>query len=96
MQLKGRHWIVLWLIAFSAVAAVVIERQTRAYIVADSLSTIRERRSALDARAAALQRSIEEASSRSAIGRKAEALGLRAPTGTEYILFPMPPAPGRR
>lgn len=96
MQLKGRHWIVLWLLVFLAVAAVVIERQTRAYRLADSLARIRERRSALEAQASALQRSIEEASSRSAMGRKAAALGLRTPTDAEYVVFPLPPAPDSR
>ena len=96
MQLKGRHWIVLWLLVFFAVAAIVIERQTRAYALADTLARTRERRSALEAQAAALQRAIEEASSRAVIGRRAAALGLRQPSGTEYELFPLPPAPGSR
>jgi cell division protein FtsL len=96
MQLKGRHWIVVWLLVFLAVAAIVIERQTRAYVLADSLARIRERRSALEAQAAALERAIEEASSRAVIGRKAEALGLRASTDAEYVLFALPPAPESR
>ena len=96
MQLKGRHWIVLWLLVFFAVAAIVIERQTRAYALADTLARTRERRTALAAQAAALQRAIEEASSRAVIGRKAAALGLRQASGTEYELFSLPPAPGPR
>ncbi len=93
MQLKGRHWIVLWLLVFFAVTAIVIERQTRAYLLAESLARVRERRSALLAHGAALERSIEEASSRTVIGRKAAALGLRMASDSEYVLFPIPPAP---
>ncbi len=96
MQLKGRHWIVLWLLVFFAVAAIVIERQTRAYVLADSLARVRERRTALEAQAAALQRAIEEASSRSAIGETAAALGLRRATDDEYVIFPLPPSPDPR
>ena len=44
----------------------------------------------------ALQRAIEEASSRSAIGEKAAALGLRRATDDEYVIFPLPPSPDPR
>lgn len=96
MQLKGRHWIVLWLLLFLAVAGVVIERQTRAYVLADTLGAIEDRRQALEAEAADLRRSIEAASSRAVIGRRAEELGLRAATDAEYVLFPLPPADASR
>lgn len=95
MQLKGRHWVVLWLLVFLGVAAVVIERQTRAYVLADSLGAIEGRRQALQAEAADLRRAIEAASSRTVIGRRAAALGLRSPTDAEYILFPLPAADTR-
>lgn len=93
MQLKGRHWIVLWLLAFLAVTGIVTARQTRAYALAGTLAEIRERGAALDAEAADLQRMIQEASSRDVIGRKAAALGLRMSTNSEYVLHPMPPLP---
>lgn len=96
MQLKGRHWVVLWLLAFLAVAAIVIARQTRSYALATTLRQTRDRRMELEARAAELRRAIQEASGRAAIGRKAEALGLRFATGSEYQLLPMPAAPPDR
>ena len=90
MQLRGRHWILLWLLAFLLVAGTVIGRQTRSYALAAELARMRERRATLEAQRSALEREIETASSRAVIGRKAEALGLRAPTDDEYRLMELP------
>ena len=93
MQLRGRHWVVLWLIAFMAVATVVIGRQTRAHLVAGQLRETRERRRALEAEMAELARSIQRASSRDVIGQKAGAMGMRVATGAEITILPAPATP---
>ena len=90
MQLRGRHWILLWLVAFLVVAGTVIGRQSRSYALAADLARMRERRAALEARQSALERAIESASSRAVIGKKAAALGLRAATADEYRILQLP------
>ena len=82
----------LWLVAFLAVAVVVLSRQTRAYALAIELTEARTTREALEAEAADLQRRIHEAEGRAAIGRAAERLGLRPATGAE-LTVPAVPAP---
>ncbi|HLS47804.1 MAG TPA: hypothetical protein VK012_04750 [Gemmatimonadales bacterium] len=91
MQLKGRHLVLLWLLAFLAVAVIVTARQTRAYRLADTLNAASNRRDALEAEAAELSRRIQEASSRPILGRKVEAMGMRVPSDSEGELFYLPP-----
>ena len=90
MQIRGRHWLVLWLFAFLAVAAIVLSRGTRSYQLARELENARSDREALEAVAAELQRGINEASGRAAIGRAAERLGLRPATGAEFTVLTLP------
>jgi cell division protein FtsL len=92
MQLRGRHWVVLWLIAFLVVATIVIGRQTRAHLVAGELREARERRRVLEAEMAELTRAIQQASSRDVISGKAGALGMRVATGAEITVLPAPGA----
>ena len=68
MQIRGRHWLVLWLFAFLAVAAIVLSRGTRSYQLARELDNARSDREALEAVAAELQRGINESPGRAAIG----------------------------
>jgi hypothetical protein len=90
MQIRGRHWLVLWLFAFLAVAAIVLSRGTRSYQLARELDIARSNREALEAVATELQRGINEAAGRAAIGRAAESLGLRPATGAEMTVLPLP------
>jgi cell division protein FtsB len=90
MQPKGRHLVLLWLVVFLAVAAVVNARQTRAYALAKRLSEISNRRDALEAEVAELQRRIQHGSSRPVLGRRAEALGFHVAAGEEIDLLPLP------
>jgi hypothetical protein len=90
MHPKGRHLVLLWLLVFLAVAAVVNARQARAYALARRLSEVTNRRDALEAEAAELQRRIQQASSRPVLGRRAEALGFHAPDDHEFELLPLP------
>lgn len=97
MALKGRHWLALWLLAFLAVAWVVIARQTAALRAARALADARVTRAGLEARHAELERRIRTAQSRAVLLPRAEQqLGLHLPADTEIILLPLPvPGTGR-
>ena len=91
MRLKGRHWAAFWLVAFLAVAWVVIARQTSAIRAARELSTLHEERAALSGKSADLERRIRTAESRTVLLPLARRhLGLRVPTDTEIVLLPAP------
>jgi hypothetical protein len=91
-ELKGRHWLLLWLLLFVAVAAIVVTRQTAAIATAGRLRRLREDRLALEARRADLERRIRDASSRRVLGqRAAQSLGLRQPADTELGFVRLPP-----
>ncbi len=80
----------LWLLVFLAVSAVVYGRQTRAYALARRLGEVTNRRDALEAEAAELQRRIQQASSRPVLGRRAEAMGFHPPEDHEFELLRLP------
>jgi hypothetical protein len=91
MRLKGRHWLLVWLLVFLAGALVVVARQTAALHTASRLTHLREERSSLEARRAELERRIRVASSRQVLVPIAErAFGLHEPADSEFVLFPMP------
>jgi len=91
MAPKGRHWAALWLLAFLAVAWLVIARQTSAIRAARELAALREERAALSGRGADLERRIRTAESRTVLLPLARrSLGLRVPADTEIILLPAP------
>jgi cell division protein FtsL len=98
MRLKGRHWVVLWLLVFLGGALVVVARQTAAFRTARRLRDLRDERSSLEARRADLERRIRVASSRQVLVPIAKrALGLHEPADSEFVLFAVPdvPAPER-
>jgi hypothetical protein len=91
MALKGRHWAAVWLLAFLAVAWIVIARQTSAIRSARALTALREEHANLAGHTADLDRRIRAATSRSNLMRRARgSLGLRLPADTEIILLPVP------
>ncbi len=90
MQLRGRHWVLLWLALFLGVATVVSMRQASALKTARQLRELKDERAALEARRAELVRRIRQASGRQALGKIAEALGLHQPSDSEFVLFPIP------
>lgn len=93
MRLKGRHWLILWLLVFLGTAVAVVARQAAAFRVAGRLRDLRQERSALEARRADLERRIRVASSRQVLVPAAErALGLHQPSDSEYRLFSVPGA----
>ncbi len=91
MKPKGRHWVFLWLVAFLAVAGVVIARDTVSYRSARRLAQLRQDRLTLEAKQAELVRRVRQASSRAVLVPLVERrLGLRRPTDSEYVLFTLP------
>lgn len=92
MTLKGRHWVMLWLALFLAIATIVQMRQTASYRLARRVTTLRQERATLEARQGDLERRIREASSRQVLGRIAlDRLGLHFPRDSEQAPLPLPP-----
>ena len=97
MKVKGRHWLLLWLLLILLVSAAVVARQTAAFKAARRVGELREQRTALEARRADLERRIREASGRQVLVPKAERdLGLHLPADNEFILFAVPGGPADR
>jgi cell division protein FtsL len=91
MRIKGRHWVLLWLLIFLGGALIVVARQTVAFRTARELHDLREDRSSLEARRADLERRIRVASSRQVLVPIAQrALGLHEPADSEFVLFAVP------
>jgi cell division protein FtsB len=94
-RLKGRHWVLLWLLIFLGGALVVVARQTAAFRTARRLRELRDERSSLEARRADTERRIRNASSRQVLVPIARrSLGLHEPADSEFVLFPVPEPPG--
>ncbi len=93
MRLKGRHWLMLWLLLFLLVLLGITTRQTAGFRTARRLRDLQEERSALEARRGDLERRIRLASSRQVLVPIVErALGLHEPADSEFVLFAVPPA----
>ena len=90
MRLKGRHWLAVWLIAFLAVAWIVIARYNSSLAMARELAEMRTRRANLEGHRADLERRIRAAESRAVLVPRAQRLGLRLPSDSEIILLPLP------
>jgi hypothetical protein len=95
VRLRGRHWVLLWLLVFLGGALVVAGRQTAAFSTARRLRDLREERSNLEARRADLERRIRVASSRQVLVPIARrSLGLHEPADSEFVLFVVPNSVG--
>ena len=93
MTLKGRHWVMLWLVVFLAVAGVVVARSAAGLATARALADARDRRAALEARRGDLEREIRQASSRQVLIPRVEAaFGLHLPSDSDFVLFQPAPA----
>jgi hypothetical protein len=93
MTLKGRHWVMLWLVVALGTLGGVNLRQTIAYGTVRALRDAREERAALEARRGELERRIFQASGRQVLVPRAEAnLGLHEPGANEITVFVIPPA----
>ena len=91
MQVKGRHWILLWLVLFLVVATAVIARGSSAYSISRELTALRVERASLEAQRAELERRIRQASSRQVLIERMRRAGLHSVSDSEYILFSVPP-----
>jgi len=88
MNLKGRHWVMLWLVLFLVVTGLVVTRQTSSFEAAKRLNALREEHRALAARRAELERQIRVASSRQTLTEKgARGLDLHMPSDSELTDF---------
>lgn len=98
MRLKGRQWLMIWLLVFLIVLIAITTRQTEGFRTAARLRDLREERMALEARRGELVRRIRVASSRQVlVPIVARELGLHEPSDSEFVLFVVPPdAPGPR
>lgn len=93
MRLKGRHWLMLWLVLLLGVLVAITARQTAGFRTARRLRDLREERLALESRRAELERRIRAASSRQVLVPLVErTLGLHEPADSEFVLFALPPA----
>jgi hypothetical protein len=91
LRLRGRHWVIAWLLVFLGGALIVVGRQTTAFRTARRLRELREERSSLEARRAELERRIRVASSREVLVPLAKrGLGLHEPADSEFVLFAVP------
>jgi hypothetical protein len=99
IRIRGRHWVLLWLLVFLGGALIVVARQTSAFRTARGLRDLREERGTLEARRADLERRIRVASSRQVLVPIARrSLGLHEPADSEFVLFavPLPAGPVHR
>jgi hypothetical protein len=93
MHLKGRHWLMLWLLVFLCVLLAITTRQTAGFRTARRLHDLREERMTLEARRADLERRIRVGSSRQVLVPIVQReLGLHEPADSEFVLFVLPPA----
>jgi hypothetical protein len=93
MRLKGRHWLMLWLLIFLCALLAITTRQAAGFRTARRLRDLREQRLSLEAQRGDLERRIRMGSSR----QVPRALGLHEPADSEFVLFAVPPSEsGRR
>jgi hypothetical protein len=90
MRLKGRHWVIFWLLLFLGVTSAVVARQTRALETARRLRALRSQRATLEARRADVERRIRTARTRQVLGPRVQALGLHFPGDSEFVTFAVP------
>jgi cell division protein FtsL len=97
MKVRGRHWLILWLVLFLGVAAAVVSRQRAALLTARTLANLRSERASLEGEQTRLERQIEEATSRTILIPKMERIGFHQPDDQETtILKAASPTPGAR
>lgn len=90
MTLRGRHWIVGWLLLFLGVTTLVVVRDTVSLRAAGRLRALRAERMALEARRAEREQRLRDAMSRPVLVPKAEGLGLHLPADSEYVRIAAP------
>jgi hypothetical protein len=90
-RLKGRHWLMVWLLLSLCALLAVATRQSSGFNTARRVRDLREERLGLEARRGELERRIRAASSRQVLVPLAErTLGLHQPADSEFTLFVLP------
>jgi hypothetical protein len=88
MTLKGRHWVMLWLVVALGTLGSVAARQTSGFATAQALRAARDERASLESRRGELDRRIRQASSRQVlVPRAAASLGLHEPAADEITVL---------
>lgn len=88
---KGRHWVILWLGSFLAVALIVIWRQSEALATSRELQQLQKTRGALEVSRSAVFGEIHRARSRGVLVPLAQQrLGLRLPQDSEITILQDP------
>lgn len=91
MTLKGRHWVMLWLVVALGALGSVAARQSGGFATVRQLQAARDERASLEARRGELERRIRQASSRQVLVPRAEAnLGLHEPAAGEITVLVIP------
>ena len=86
MRLKGRHWVLLWLLIFLGGAVAVVARQTAGVQTARRLHDLREERAASKPAAPSSSARSESPRSRQVLVPMAERdLGLHEPADSEFV-----------
>ena len=97
VKMRGRALIALGLVGFVLVAMGVIWRRSVGVQQAGAIKALEQQRTDLEARRAALEADIRDATSRTRLARIAEdRLGMRVPSDTQVITLPRPSAPSPR
>lgn len=97
VKLRGRAYIAIGLIGFVLVAMGVIWRRSVGVKQAGAIRELEQRRADLEARRAALEADIRDATSRTRLARIAEdRLGMHVPSDTQVITLPRPVPPSPR
>ena len=86
MTLRGRHWILFWLLVFLATAMSVATRQRAALDSARRLGELTTRRIQLEAQRTELIRRIDLITSREVLVPRMERAGLHLPSDRENTL----------
>ena len=87
MTLRGRHWVVVWLMLFLGTALAIASRQGKALATARRLAVLQDRRIELEARRTELLRQIGQVTSREILVPRMERAGMHLPSESENILI---------
>ena len=94
--MRGRTIVALVLVGFVLVATGVIWRRSVGVAQARAIQRLEQQRAGLEARRAAIEREIRDATSRARLARIAEErLGMRVPSDSQVITLPRPVPPVR-
>ena len=85
---KGRHWLVLWLMAFLGVAALIVWRQSASLAASRDVQQLEKTRGQLEVTRATLQAQVLRDKSRAVLVPLAQQrLGLRLPQDSEITIL---------